>query len=502
MSDAVDEPTGWSRLRDRYINKGTAFSAAERDRYRLNGLLPPVVETLDRQLERTRIEYDTKGTDLGRHIFLRLLQGRNSVLFYAFITRYLAEMLPVVYTPTVGLACQEWSRIYRQEQGLYLSWPDRHRVPELLDNAIGPPSGRSPAGPSGTAGRSDDDDVAIIVVSDGERILGLGDLGAGGMGIPIGKLSLYSAVGGVDPRRTLPVLLDVGTDNEILLSDPLYLGWRSHRMRGDDYDELVDAFVDTVADRLPDAVIQWEDFAQRNARRLLDRHRDRISSFNDDIQGTAAVVAAAVQAGLGLGREAADELRVVIVGAGSAGTGVADELVRFLVAQGLTEAEAVARCWLVDRHGLLHDKVTGVESLLPFQRRYLRPADEVGPGGLGSGSLLDVVTGVKPHALIGVSGQPGLFTEQVVRAMAAGVKRPIILPLSNPTPRAEAIPADVLDWTDGRALIGTGSPFDPVERVSGRHEIAQVNNVYVFPGVGLGAVAVTARRITDTMITA
>ncbi len=487
-NDGPAELTGWDRLRNRFLNKGTAFTAAERDRYRLNGLLPPVVETLDQQLQRTRIEFDTKGTDLGRHIFLRLLQSRNSVLFYSFMQRHLDEMLPVVYTPTVGLACQEWSRIYRQEHGLYLSWPDRHRIGELLDNALA-----TPLGGLGAADRID-----VIVVSDGERILGLGDLGAGGMGIPIGKLALYTAVGGIDPSTSLPVLLDAGTDNESLLSDPLYLGWRNRRVRGPDYDELVDAFVDAVRTRLPNAIVQWEDFAQANARRLLDRHRDRIASFNDDIQGTAAVTAAAVRAGLGRTGVAAEDLHVAIVGAGSAGTGVADELVRFLQSVGMSETEAVARCWLVDRHGLLHEGVPNVDELHAFQRRYLRSSGEVP----GSGSLLDLVQAVRPQVLIGVSGQPGLFTVEVVEAMAGSVERPIVMPLSNPTPRAEAIPADVVTWTEGRALIGTGSPFDPVRRGEQVHQIAQVNNVYIFPGVGLGALAVGATRITDAMITA
>ena len=474
----MDELTGWARLRNRYLNKGTAFTDDERDRYRLHGLLPPVVETLERQLERVEAEYDTKHTDLGRHIYLRLLQERNSVLFYSFVDLHLRDVLPVVYTPTVGLACQEWSRIYRQEHGLYLSWPDRHRVPELLDNVLG-----------------DHDEIDVIVVTDGERILGLGDLGAGGMGIPIGKLALYSAVGGLDPRRTLPVLLDAGTDNEALLSDPLYLGWRHARVRDDEYDELVDAFVDVVATRLPGTLVQWEDFAQQNARRLLERHRDRVCSFNDDIQGTAAVAAAAVRTGLRRAGVDATALNAVIVGAGSAGTGVADEVVRFLVSAGIDEHEARSRCWLVDRDGLLRDDEP---ALLDFQLPFARRSEEVP----GDGSLLDVVASVEPHALIGVSGQPGLFTEAVIRAMADRVARPIVLPLSNPTPRAEAIPADVLDWTDGRALVGTGSPFEDVY-VHGRDvAITQVNNIYVFPGVGLGAVAVRARSITDAMITA
>jgi malate dehydrogenase (oxaloacetate-decarboxylating) len=477
VNETATPPTGWQLLRNRYLNKGTAFTPEERDRLGLHGLLPPVVESLDDQLDRVDAEYHTKGTDLGRHIFLRLLQERNSVLFYSYLQRNLADLLPIVYTPTVGLACQEWSRIYRQEHGLYLSWPDRHRIPELLDNVLG------------------DADVDVIVVTDGERILGLGDLGAGGMGIPIGKLALYSAVGGIDPSRSLAVLLDVGTDNEQLLSDPLYLGWRHSRVRGDDYDELVDAFIDAVTDRLPGVLVQWEDFAQQNARRLLDRHRDRCCSFNDDIQGTAAVTAAAVRSGLHRSGVAADDVQVVIVGAGSAGTGVADELVRFLVGTGMSEAEAVGRCWLVDRDGLLHDEMAGLHD---FQRRYARPLADVP----GDGSLIDVVDAVHPHALIGVSGQPGLFTEEVVRSMAAGVDRPIVLPLSNPTPRAEAIPADVLAWTDGRAMVGTGSPFAPVPVHGHDVTISQVNNISIFPGVGLGVVAVGATAVTATMITA
>ncbi len=276
----VTVPTGRALLRNRYLNKGTAFTTAERDVYHLHGLLPPVVETLETQLDRTRAEYDTKDTPLSRHIFLRLLQERNSVLFYSFIQRHLAEMLPVIYTPTVGEACEAWSRIYRQEHGLYISWPDRHRAAELLHNAIG------------------DDPIDVIVATDGERILGLGDLGAGGMGIPIGKLALYTAVGGLRPDRSLPVVLDVGTENETLLADPLYLGWRHRRVRGPEYDELVDAFVDAVHDRLPGTLVQWEDFAQQNARRVLELHRDRVCSFNDDIQGTAAVAAAAVASGM------------------------------------------------------------------------------------------------------------------------------------------------------------------------------------------------------------
>ncbi len=475
---------GRAILMDRYVNKGTAFSALERERLGLDGLLPPVVEDLDTQLRRVEIEYESKRTDLGRHVFLRALQDRNSVLFYAFVERHLAELLPIVYTPTVGLACQQWSRIYRRERGLFLSWPQRHRVRELLANAV------------------EDLDVDVVVVTDGERVLGLGDLGIGGMGIPVGKLALYTAAGGLDPARTLPVMLDVGTDNEALLSDPLYLGWRHRRVRGAEYDELVDAFVEALRDRLPGVLLQWEDFAQLHANRLLARHRDRICSFNDDIQGTAAVTVASIVAGLGIAGTPVADLRLVVMGAGSAGTGIAGQAVRAMMASGVSEDEARRRCWLVDRDGLLHDRMDGLAS---FQQPFARSWDEVADwddDADGIVELLDVVRRVGPHALVGVTGQPGLFTEEVVRAQAAQVDRPIVLPLSNPTPRAEAIPADVLAWTDGAALVGTGSPFDPVE-VDGRSvPIAQVNNVYVFPGVGLGVVAVKARSVSDEMLTA
>lgn len=471
-------------LADRYANKGTAFTEAERQAFGLDGLLPPVVEDLATQLERVAYEYDAKDTDLERHVFLRALQDRNSVLFYAFLAQNLDELLPVVYTPTVGVACEQWSRIYRRERGLFLSWPQRDRVDELLDNAVG------------------DREIDVVVVTDGERVLGLGDLGIGGMGIPVGKLALYTAGGGLDPSRTLPVFLDVGTNNEALLSDPLYLGWRHARVRGDAFDELVDAFVEALHQRFPNVLLQWEDFAQLHANRLLTRHRDHICSFNDDIQGTAAVTVAAIVAGLVTSDVPITELRLVIVGAGSAGTGIANQAIRAMVAGGLAHDDAVARCWLVDRDGLIHD---GMDGLLAFQQPYARPWHNVASwddDGDGSIELLDVVDRVAPHALVGVTGQPGIFTEAIIRSQAAGVDRPIVLPLSNPTPRAEAIPADVLEWTNGKALVGTGSPFGPVT-VHGRSiPIALVNNVHVFPGVGLGVVATRARGVSDAMLTA
>ncbi|MCP5029740.1 MAG: NAD-dependent malic enzyme [Actinomycetia bacterium] len=476
--------SGRQLLAKRHLDKGTAFTDEERDRLGLHGLLPPVVETLDQQVERLWVEYGAKTTDLERHVFLRALEERNSVQFYAFLAQDLENLIPIIYTPTVGVACQQWSRIYRREHGLFLSWPQRHRVAEMLENAVG------------------DREIDVAVVTDGERILGLGDLGIGGMGIPIGKLALYTAAGGIDPARCLPVFLDMGTNNEALLSDPLYLGWRHQRVRGREYDELVDAFIDAFRQRCPNALLQWEDFAQANATRLLDRHRDSVCSFNDDIQGTAAVTLASIVAGLSITDVPLSDLRVVIVGAGSAGTGIGEQIVRALMAAGLTEAKARDRCWLVDRNGLLHDETP---DLLPFQKPFARPWSEVqgwDENGDGEIDLREVVRNAAPHALVGVTGQPGLFTEAVVRAQAEGVARPIVLPLSNPTPRAEAIPADIVAWTEGRAVVGTGSPFKPVERGTERHHISQVNNVYIFPGVGLGTVVSGASVVSDGMLTA
>jgi malate dehydrogenase (oxaloacetate-decarboxylating) len=462
-------------LKDPVLNKGTAFSATERHALGLEGLLPQAVETLDEQLRRVRVEYDTKRTDLGRHIFLRQLQDASRVLFYRFVVDHLEEVLPVVYTPTVGEACERFSSIYRRPHGLFVAYPDIDDVDEMLDNAA-------------------PDDVRIIVVTDGERILGLGDQGVGGMGIPIGKLALYTACGGIHPSCTLPVFLDVGTNNPAALADPLYLGWRHERIDGDAYDRFVDAFVEAVRRRFPNVLLQWEDFAQRHATALLDRYRARICSFNDDIQGTAAVAVAAVLAGAAdTGSRLADQ-RIVIVGAGSAGTGIGAALVRAMVVDGLSDADARRRLFLVDRDGLLHDGMTG---LLDFQRALAQPAGAVtGWATFGSGgpiALREVVEHAEPTVLIGVSGQPGLFTEPVVRAMAARVDRPIILPLSNPTSRAEATPAQVMAWTDRRALVATGSPFPDVD---------QANNVHVFPGLGLGVLASHAAAVTDGMLTA
>ncbi len=431
------ELRGRSLLSNRFRNKGTAFTAAERDEYGLRGLLPPAVEDIATHLARVRVEYDAKDSDLERHIFLRLLQQRSTALFYKFLIEHLTELLPVIYTPTVGLACQEWSRIYRREHGVYVSLADRGRVHEVLDNAL-----------------DGIDAVNIVVVTDGERILGLGDLGVGGMGIPIGKLALYTAVGAIDPETTLPITINVGTDNESLLSDPLYLGRRHRRARGDEYDELIDELIGALATRCPGVLLQWEDFAQHNARRLLDRHRDRICSFNDDIQGTAAVTAAAIISGMLIAGEPIESLRTVIVGAGSAGVGIADQIVATLMMSGVAASAAREQVWLVDRDGLVHHDQAGI---VDFQRRFARTGEHARSFGRDIEeriTLAEVVRKVAPHALVGVTGQPGIFTEEIVVEMAARVSRPIVLPLSNPTVRAECIPADTIAWSAGRRPAG------------------------------------------------
>ena len=470
-------PTGAQLLGTPQLNKGTAFTLAERRALGLEGLLPPTVETIDDQMVRVRGIYDSASSDLDRHIVLRALQDTNEVLFYRFLSSNLVEMLPIVYTPTVGAACQQFSRIYRCPHGLFISYPDRDRIEAILD----------------TYPR----DVDAIVVTDGERILGLGDQGIGGMGIPIGKLSLYTAVGGIDPRRTLPIVLDVGTNRPELCNDPLYMGWGHERITGQDYDDFIETFVRAVVRRWPDALLQWEDFAQQNATPLLDRYRDSVRSFNDDIQGTAAVALAAV---LAAGRVAHTDIadhRVLIIGAGSAGSGIGAQLAAAMVAAGLSEQDANDRISLIDSEGLLH---SGREDLEPYQLPFAGPAEKW--ADIAEADLDVIVNTIKPTVLIGVSGQPGLFTESAIRAMASHVQSPIVMPLSNPTSRAEAVPADLVAWTDGRALVATGSPFDSIDYDGVTHSFAQSNNVYIFPGLALGVIATRARVVSDAMIVA
>ncbi len=465
------------------FNKGSAFPEDERVEFGLHGLLPAHVGTIEEQLDRRYRDFQQRRTDLLQHVYLRDLQDRNEVLFYRLMRDHIAEMMPLIYTPVVGEACQLFSRIYRKPRGLFLSYENRDQLDAILANRTFR-------------------EVDVIVATDGERILGLGDLGVGGMGIPVGKLSLYTLCGGIHPARTLPIFLDVGTDNPEALADPLYLGWRHERLRGQAYDDFIESFVQAVHRALPDVLLQWEDFALPNARRLLERYGDRLCTFNDDIQGTAAVAVAAIGSALNVTGTRLVDQRIVVVGAGSAGTGISDQIVSAMVAEGLPERDALARLWLVDRHGLLH---SGMTDLAPFQNRYAQPLERLSgwarddPGGF---TLAEVVEHVKPTVLIGTTGQPGAFPPEVVRAMARHVERPAIFPLSNPTSRSEATPEDLISWTDGRALVATGSPFPPVSHGGRTYRIAQCNNAYIFPGVGLGVIASRARRVSDAMFLA
>ncbi|MEV2211413.1 NAD-dependent malic enzyme [Streptomyces sp. NPDC050997] len=465
---------GTALLYDPLRNKGTAFSVAERAELGLDGLLPAAVETLDDQADRAYAAFLGYDKPLNRHIYLRQLQDTNEVLFHRLVTRHLEEMLPVVYTPTVGEACRRFSEIYRRPRGLFLSYEDRHRFREILRNRP-------------------HDDVDVIVVTDGQRILGLGDQGVGGMGIPIGKLSLYTSIGGIHPARTLPILLDAGTDNEELLNNPHYLGRRERRVTGAEYDELVEALVAAVEAELPGTLLQWEDFATAHARRILTRYQDRLLTFNDDIQGTAAVALGALTTAMRIAGTRLADQRIVILGAGSAAVGVADMIRTALVDDGVSEEEAVSRFWFVDVDGLLTGSRDG---LTDEQRVYARDDEQE------SYNLSEVVDRVEPTVLIGLSTAHGAFTEEIVRRMAAACDRPVIFPLSNPTSHAEADPADLVRWTDGKVLVAAGSPF-PSVTVDGREvPVAQANNVYVFPAIGLAVTASRASRVTDRMMVA
>lgn len=461
-------------LGDPLRNKETAFTRDERVRLGLLGVLPDAVETMEQQLDREYARFRSAAAPIDQHIQLRELQDRNEVLFYRLVGDHLAEMLPIIYTPTVGEACQRFSHLYRHPRGLFLGYPDRGRLREVLRNR-----------------RSTDIDV--VVVTDGQRILGLGDQGVGGMGIPIGKLSLYTAVGGIDPSRTLPIVLDVGTDDPARLADPAYLGWRHPRVTGADYLEFVDEFVAAVRDELPGTLLQWEDFAIDHAEPILATYRDQLLTFNDDIQGTAAVVLATVLSGCRITGRPLPEHRVTILGAGSAAIGVAGYLERALVESGLGPQEALDRIALVDVQGLVH---RGRDDLSASQRHFARDADDAtrwDRHGTGAPDLEDVVTGFGPTVLIGLSTAGGAFTQSVVAAMTEHADSPIILPLSNPSSRSEADPADVLDWTEGRALVATGSPYP---------RVAQCNNAFVFPAMGLAVVAAEATRVSDGMFLA
>jgi malic enzyme len=470
---------GPALLGSRLLTKDLAFDEGERDAFKLRGLLPDRVLTIEEQVDLELEHLRRKDDALERYIGLAALQDRNATLFYRLLAEHLEEFLPIVYTPTVGRACQEFSHIIRRTRGVWITPADRDRIPQLLRQ-----------GPY--------DDVRLIVVTDNERILGLGDQGAGGMGIPIGKLALYTAASGIHPTLSLPVSLDVGTDNPKLLADPLYVGHRAPRLRGAGYDDLVEGFVEGVAEVWPGCIIQWEDFKQANALRILDRYRARVPSFNDDIQGTSAVVVAGVQAGLrGLGTHLA-ETRAVLVGAGAAGIGIARLLRLAMIEAGMSEAAARHALVMVDSHGLVHDRREDLDATKLDQAL---PAGDYAAYGFSTEypSAVETIERVRPSVLVGTTGVGGAFDEPVLQAIAAATDRPIVLALSNPTSNAEATPADILRWTDGRALVATGSPFADVEVDARPRVIGQANNVFIFPGLGLGAIAAEVRTVTDRM---
>jgi len=483
QASVVDTPRGMDLLDSPLLNKGTAFSDVERTEFGLHGLLPPHVETLDEQVVRAYEAYQRKDDDLERHIYLRALQDTNEVLFYRLLLDHIAEMTPIVYTPTVAQACEQFSHIYRRPRGLFISYPLRDSIGKLLRNRP-------------------NKDVDVIVVTDGERILGIGDQGAGGLGIPIGKLSLYTLIGGIHPARTLPIVLDVGTNNTERLNDPEYLGWRHERITGQDYFDFVDQFVQAVRQELPGTCLQWEDFATPHARPILQHYRDQLLTFNDDIQGTSAVALGAILGAVKVTGKTIKEQQIVMLGAGSAGIGVADGLREAMKGEGLSEQDARSRFWVIDKDGLLH---SGRKDLSSEQNVYAQPESRVSGwprtsnGHIG---LADVIGKIDATILIGLSTVGGAFSESIVREMARKVERPIIFPLSNPTTKSEAKADDLIRWTDGRALVASGSPFAPVNYGGRKIPIAQCNNVYIFPAMGLGLVASGARRVTEPMMLA
>jgi malate dehydrogenase (oxaloacetate-decarboxylating) len=475
--------TGQRLLDDPLLNKSSAFSEAERRELGLTGLLPLHISTIEEQLSRVYENYQRKDSDIERYIFLAALQDRNETLFYRLLQEHLTEMMPIIYTPTVGEGCRQYSHVFRRPRGLYISYPYRDEILSLLNNA--------PA-----------EDVEVIVVTDGERILGLGDLGVGGMRIPVGKLSIYTVCAGIHPAKTLPILLDVGTDNRELLNDPLYLGWRHERVRGKEYDDFIEAFVTAVKQSFPHVLLQWEDFSKYNAPRILERYRDQLCTFNDDIQGTGAVTTAGLLAATRLTHTKLSEQRIVILGAGSSAIGICDQIVAAMEVEGATESEARAQLWLVDSQGLVHTGRTKVDA---FKQKYAQPIERALHWKLADPlhqAFEDVITNVRPSVLIGTSAQPGAFTEETIREMAKHAERSVIFPLSNPTSKSEATPIDLFKWTNGKAIIATGSPFSPIVTDRGLIRIGQCNNSFIFPGLGLGVIASGARRVTDAMFAA
>lgn len=464
------------------LNKGSAFSKQERETFNLSGLLPPLIETIEEQVERAYSQFSAFKSSLDKHVYLRRIQDMNETLYYSLIHAHLEEMMPIIYTPTVGEACEKFSDIYRCARGLFISYDQRHHIDDILRNAIKP-------------------NVKVIVVTDGERILGLGDQGMGGMGIPIGKLSLYTACGGISPAYTLPVMLDVGTNNQSLIDNPMYMGVKKPRINDEEYFEFVDMFIQAVKRRWPNVLLQFEDFAQPKAMPLLERYRNELCCFNDDIQGTAAVTVGSLLAACKAKGEKLSEQVVSFLGAGSAGCGIAEAIIMQMTAEGISDSDARSRVFMVDRFGLV---TKGMSDLRDFQER-LAVDMNVTKDWTFDGeypSLLAVMQWAKPTILIGVSGQPGLFTQAVIKAMYDGCQRPIIFPLSNPSKQVEATPMQVIEWTEGNAIVATGSPFEPFDYQGTTYSIPQCNNSYIFPGLGLGIIACGAKRVTDEMLMA
>lgn len=464
------------------LNKGTAFSKLERTNFNLMGLLPPRYESIEEQVERAYLQYSSFQEPINKHIYLRAIQDSNETLFFKLVNQHIAEMMPIIYTPTVGDACEKFSDIYRSNRGLFISYTERDQMDDILRNAT-------------------KQKVKVIVVTDGERILGLGDQGIGGMGIPIGKLSLYTACGGISPAYTMPITLDVGTNNPKLLNDPMYMGERHERISQYEYDAFVDKFITAAQKRWPGVMIQFEDFAQPNAMPLLKRYRDKVCCFNDDIQGTAAVTVGTLLAACRKKDQKLSEQNVTFVGAGSAGCGIAEQVIMQMVAEGLTDSEARKKVFMIDRFGLV---TNGMSNLRDFQQALAQESRDYEEWNIAGDypTLVEVMENAKPGILIGVSGVPGLFTEQAIKTMHKHDSQPIIFPLSNPIKQIEAHPKDVIEWTNGNAIIATGSPFKVIDFNGRSFEIAQCNNAYIFPGIGLGVLAVGARIISDEMIMA
>ena len=474
--------SGPALLETPLLNKGSAFNETERKIFNLMGLLPTRYETIEEQVERAYMQYSSFTDPLNKHIYLRNIQDTNETLFFKLLQQHIEEMMPIIYTPTVGDACEKFSDIYRSSRGLFISYKERHNLDDILRNVTKPK-------------------VKVIVVTDGERILGLGDQGIGGMGIPIGKLSLYTACGGISPAYTLPITLDVGTNNQKLLDDPMYMGARHERIAQDQYDEFIQLFMEAVKRRWPESMVQFEDFAQPNAMPILNKYRDEYCCFNDDIQGTAAVALGTLLAACRMKNKKLSDMRVAFVGGGSAGCGIAEMLIQQMRHEGMSENDARKRIYMLDRLGLITEGQTGLRD---FQAKLAQRPDDIVNWAIAGdyASLFEVVQHAKPDILIGVSGVPGLFTQEVIELMAQHHELPIIFPLSNPSRQVEAHPLDVIKWTQGKVIIATGSPFGEVEYEGDVYHVAQCNNSYIFPGIGLGVIVSKARVISDEMIMA